>query len=103
MAEPAYKPLAGTNALEAAQRAVETATAQISETARLFEAAAAQVRAKHVITRDQVAAALKQWETDAAANGWTARTDDERHLDQADYVLHTIRLAIGEDGLPKEG
>lgn len=39
------------------------------------------------ITRSQLIAALKQWEADASAEDWPARTDDERYADTADYLL----------------
>lgn len=55
------------------------------------------------ITREELISALKQWETDAAANNWQQREDEERFADNADYLIHTIRLARGEgDTTPKE-
>ncbi len=44
-------------------------------------------------SRQELIAALKQWDVDAPANGWTARTDDERFADTADYLHHTIHVA----------
>ncbi len=59
---------------------------------------------KHEISRTELAKALEQWETDAEANGWNKRSDADRHLDAADYLIHTIRLGRGEgDPAPKEG
>lgn len=57
---------------------------------------------KHEVSRSELAAALTQWETDAAANGWDQRSDADRHLDSADYLIHTIRLARGEGESPKK-
>lgn len=54
------------------------------------------------ITRTELAAALKQWEIDSKANGWTERDDAERHVDAADYLIHTIRLNRGEGEAPKQ-
>lgn len=48
------------------------------------------------ITRAELADALAKWERDAPANGWDQRTDDGRHFDTADWIIHTVRLARGE-------
>lgn len=63
----------------------------------------AEPEAKVEITASELAAALKQWITDSAANSWDARTDEARHLDQAEYLIHTVRIARGEGAqAPKE-
>lgn len=51
---------------------------------------------KYEISHSELAKAIGQWKTDAEANGWNKRTDEDRHLDAADYLIHTIRLARGE-------
>jgi hypothetical protein len=56
----------------------------------------AEAEPQIAVTRSELAKALKQWETDAKANGWAERSDDARHADNADYLIHTIRLARGE-------
>jgi hypothetical protein len=43
------------------------------------------------ITRTQLAAALAAWEADAAANVWQHRTDDQRHLDSAGYLIAVLQ------------
>ncbi len=44
-------------------------------------------------SRDELIAAVKQYDTDAAANGWDKRTDEERFADKVDYLHHTIHVA----------
>lgn len=39
------------------------------------------------ITPQELVAALKRWDEEAAANDWPTRTDEERHADNAEYVF----------------
>lgn len=39
------------------------------------------------ITRETLAAALAAWEAAAAQDSWPARTDADRHLDSADWLI----------------
>lgn len=56
------------------------------------------------VTPSELASALEQWERDAEANGWDKRTDAHCHVDTANYLIHTIRLARGEgDPAKQEG
>lgn len=43
------------------------------------------------VTRITLARALADWEAEAAAQHWPARTDDQRHLDNADYLIGLIQ------------
>lgn len=45
---------------------------------------------EHKVTRTALAAALEQWEKAAKEEGWPDRSDDGRHLDNADYLLDLI-------------
>jgi hypothetical protein len=42
------------------------------------------------ITRSKLIAALAQWEADSKANNWPERADEERHADNADYLLELM-------------
>lgn len=43
------------------------------------------------ITESDLAAALEAWEKEAIAQEWPKRTDDQRHRDNARYLLGLIR------------
>ena len=42
------------------------------------------------ITRDQLASALARWEQESRAENWPERADEQRHADNADYLLALI-------------
>ncbi len=50
------------------------------------------------ITREQLAEALKIWDEESQANNWPARTDEQRHLDNADYLLE--KMGFGPVPIP---
>ena len=43
-----------------------------------------------MVTRDQIAEALAQWEADATRENWPQRHDAERHSDTADYLFAVL-------------
>lgn len=42
------------------------------------------------VTKEKLAAALKQWDEEAAAKSWAPRSDDTRFDDAARYLLQLI-------------
>lgn len=53
---------------------------------------------KPELTAAELATALEKWSVDAAANGWDKREDEARFLDQAEYLLHTVKYLRSEFG-----
>lgn len=43
------------------------------------------------VTRADIEAALRQWETDAESGKWPDRTDDARYRDNADYLFGLLK------------
>jgi hypothetical protein len=48
------------------------------------------------VTRDELASALASWEKESKAKNWPDRTDPERHLDNADYLIGLIQAGQTE-------
>lgn len=45
------------------------------------------------VTKAELATALGRWEAEAKAEGWANRDDDQRHSDNAEYLIGLIRSA----------
>lgn len=43
------------------------------------------------ITQSQLVKAFERWSHEAAENNWPERTDDERHQDNASYLLALLQ------------
>ena len=48
----------------------------------------------YTITQAQLADAIQRWEDEAAKGNWPTRTDDQRYLDSANYLLVFIQTGI---------